>query len=342
MKNINNNIIKNNVYNDNINNVYNNINNSDYKDSNSNNNINNSNSYDFNSNNNNSKIKLLKPEFKIKKESYINNKSYSDNINNKCINSTINKNENELENLINEIEQETTNDSEIKINNKDIKNKTYNIKNELGYYNVNSNINNMKELEKYYHIDDITGDGNCLFYSLSNIIFKDMRYYVYIRQIICEYYETTDALDSYFENEREKKDYINKMKKDKEYGTGLELGSFCNMLKIKIILFTRHITDVKLKKTHNDKVDSLIIGNLYEGNFAIILDNYKINDNFNHYSSLRPKNNKNSLNNDRLNEIRNSIINKYPNLKIDKIISGKTGKIVGERKGKSEWNLMNL
>ena len=114
------------------------------------------------------------------------------------------------------------------------------------------------------------------------------------------------------------------------------------MLKIKIILFTRHITDVKLKKTHNDKVDSLIIGNLYEGNFAIILDNYKINDNFNHYSSLRPKNNKNSLNNDRLNEIRNSIINKYPNLKIDKIISGKTGKIVGERKGKSEWNLMNL
>ena len=128
------------------------------------------------------------------------------------------------------------------------------------------------------------------------------------------------------------------MKKDKEYGTGLELESFSNIFKIKIILFKRHITNEKLMKTHYDKIDSLIIGNIYEGNFGILLDIYP-NDNLNHFSSCRPKDNKNSLNNDKLNEIRNSIINKYPNIKIDKIISGKTEKKVGERKGKSKWNL---
>ncbi len=129
------------------------------------------------------------------------------------------------------------------------------------------------------------------------------------------------------------------MKKDKVYGTGLELETFSNIFKIKIILFTRYITDEKFKKTHYDKVDSIIIGNKYEGNFALILDNYPNNELFNHYSSLRPKNNNNCLNNERLNEIKDSIINKYPNIKIDQIISGKTGKKVGERKGNSEWKL---
>ena len=70
-----------------------------------------------------------------------------------------------------------------------------------------------------------------------------------------------------------------------------------------------------------------------------MLDNYPKNEFVNHYNSLRPKDNKNSINNDRLNEIKNSIINKYPNIKIDKVISGKTNKVIGERKGRSDWNL---
>ena len=48
-------------------------------------------------------------------------------------------------------------------------------------------------------------------YSLSNMIFNNMNYYVHIRQIICDYYEITDALDFHFENKEEKKDYINKI-----------------------------------------------------------------------------------------------------------------------------------
>ena len=59
-----------------------------------------------------------------------------------------------------------------------------------------------------------------------------MNYYAHIRQIICEYYETTDVLNTLFENEEDKNNYIAKMKADKEYGTGLELETLSNILKI--------------------------------------------------------------------------------------------------------------
>ena len=129
------------------------------------------------------------------------------------------------------------------------------------------------------------------------------------------------------------------MKKDKVYGTGLEVETFSKIYKIKIILFTRYITDKNCNKKHSDKINSIIIGNDYEGNFALMLDNYSKSDSLNHYSSLRPKSNKNSLNSNRLNEIKNDIINKYPNIEVNEIISGLTGKLIGERKGKSDWNV---
>ena len=59
-----------------------------------------------------------------------------------------------------------------------------------------------------------------------------MNYYAHIRQIICENYEATDVLNTLFENEEDKSNYITKMKKDKEYGTGLELETISNILKI--------------------------------------------------------------------------------------------------------------
>ena len=59
-----------------------------------------------------------------------------------------------------------------------------------------------------------------------------MNYYAHIRQIICEYYEKTDVLNTLFENEEDKSNYITKMKTDKEYGTGLELETLSNILKI--------------------------------------------------------------------------------------------------------------
>ena len=81
------------------------------------------------------------------------------------------------------------------------------------------------------------------FYSLNNMIFNDLKYYIHIRQIICEHYETTNTLNSLYENEGERNNYIINMKKDKVYDTGLELETFSNIFKRKIILLTRYITD---------------------------------------------------------------------------------------------------
>ena len=41
-----------------------------------------------------------------------------------------------------------------------------------------------------------------------------MNYYEQISQIICEYYERTDILNSLFEKAEDKNDYITKMKTD--------------------------------------------------------------------------------------------------------------------------------
>ena len=123
-----------------------------------------------------------------------------------------------------------------------------------------------------------------------------MNYYVHIRQIIYDHYERTDILNSLFDK-------------------GMEIETFSNIFKIKISLYTRYINNINLLKTDNDWVESIILGNEYEGKFAIMLDKYpkKIH---NYYSLLRPISNKNKLNNDRLNDIKNRIINKYPNIKI--------------------------
>ena len=89
----------------------------------------------------------------------------------------------------------------IKIIKKRQKKKSNDNKNEFGYYNLNNYIHNIKILKKYYNIDTITEDGNCLFYSLSKIIFNNMNYYAHIRQFICDYYKTKDILNALFEKE---------------------------------------------------------------------------------------------------------------------------------------------
>ena len=106
-----------------------------------------------------------------------------------------------------------------------------------------------------------------------------------------DYYETKDILNALFEKEEDKNNYISKMKTDKVYGTGMEVETFSNIFKIKIILYTRYINDKNLLKTDDDKVESIILENKYEGNFALILDKYP-NEIYNHYSSLRPTSNK--------------------------------------------------
>ena len=54
------------------------------------------------------------------------------------------------------------------------------------------NIKNIKELNKLFTHKRATGDGNCLFYSLSTATFGSDGYFSEIRNAICDYMENND------------------------------------------------------------------------------------------------------------------------------------------------------
>ena len=248
-------------------------------------------------------------------------------LNDKNINKEI-----KLENLIEEIEQKDNN----KLSNDNEKNDLSSEK-EV----ISNQINNIKNLKKKYSINRVTGDGNCLFYSLSNLIFREMIYYSHIRQLICDKIENTNKYDEVIKN---KNDYIRKMRTDNEYGSLLEIKIFSEIFEIKITIYIRHIDDEQLLKKDSDLLETQIIGEKYEGNFGIILDKYKKTEKetLNHFMDIYPKDGKIGISDEKLKNIQNNIKNKYPNSKIDNIISGKTGKKVGPRQGKSDWKMYDI
>ena len=205
----------------------------------------------------------------------------------------------------------------------------------------NHKINNVKNLKKKYYIGNVIGDGNCLFYSLSKLIFRNMFYYSHIRQLICDKIENTNIYDEFIED---KSEYVKKRRNDKEYGSLLEIETFCEIFKIKIIVYTRKIIDENYLKKDTDLLDTYIVGEKYKGNFGLIFDKYAKDETgiYNHYSDLYPKDNNIGISDQELQNIRNEIINKCPNTKIDSVISGRTGKKVGSRQGKSDWNLYDI
>ena len=170
----------------------------------------------------------------------------------------------ELEKIINEIEN---NDENKSVNN-------HNEENDSSSEDIldnNHKINIVKNLKKKYYIGNVIGDGNCLFYSLSKLIFRNMFYYSHIRQLICDKIENTNIYDEFIED---KSEYVKKMRNDKEYGSLLEIETFCEIFKIKIIVYTRKIIDENYLKKDTDLLDTYIVGEKYKGNFGLIFDKY--------------------------------------------------------------------
>ena len=205
----------------------------------------------------------------------------------------------------------------------------------------------IKKLEKKYYRDNVTGDGNCLFYSLNNLIFGNSNYYHTIRQLIFDYIENKIETKELFNNEVEKNNYLSRMRNDKIIGTGTEAQVFSIICGIKNIYYLRMINNSKYLKTKNDQVKEIIINENGIGNFGLLLDIYKNHENINHYSLLRYKKG-NGISNENLIKIEKIIsgIDPKSNEEIDfskfeikNVISGKTGKVLGSRQGKSECKI---
>ena len=163
-----------------------------------------------------------------------------------------------------------------------------------------NNINNIKEIQfdSNISIDPISLNGNCLFESLSYMIFNDIKYHKKIRHLICNYYETHINSNDLFVNIKDKKNYINNLKKDKVYGTISEIKIFSLIFKIKIIL---------LKTEENIKIE--IFGKENEGNFMIRLMKNNEDGKDNYFVSCNTKNNNKGISENKLNEIKNRINN---------------------------------
>ena len=305
--------------------------------------------------NEDNKIELLNINFNESKNNnkeinVVENNNIKNDYNNESIINTNNEiheevkdnNENEVENII--INEE---ENEIKLDFTFVNN---NIKLILNKNESNNHTITIKKLEKKYYRDHVTGDGNCLFYSLSNLIFGNSNYYHTIRQLVCDYIENKIETKELFDGEVEKNNYLSRMRNDKTFGTGTEAQVFSIICGIKIMYYLRIINSSKCLKNKNDQVKEIIINEKGIGNFGLLLDIYKNHENINHYSSLRYKKG-NGISNENLIKIKKIICGIDPKsndeidfskFEIKNVISGKTGKVIGSRQGKSEWKLFTV
>ena len=149
-------------------------------------------------------------------------------------------------------------------NNEDNKNDLIESEN---YYSCNSNLEseesepeenpdllpefpNIRSLEKNLNIKQTPGEGNCLFFSLSYLIFQNFKYHVVIRQKICDYLSEHNYNDDDAER-KEVEEKINNMRNDGVYGTGYELEAFSKLCKIRITYYIRHIENMNKIKMIN-------------------------------------------------------------------------------------------
>ena len=153
------------------------------------------------------------------------NNSINNSINNNSINNIPNKNYEIVNNDIsisdNKNKKNIFNNDIIEDNNSSNENEVNNSKdnNDLDYsiYNdgLYENIKNARDLKKYFNFGRATGDGNCLFYTLSTATFGSDGYFGEIRNAICDYME-----NNYIEDliDLNKEDYIKNMRKNGAFG----------------------------------------------------------------------------------------------------------------------------
>ena len=200
-------------------------------------------------------------------------------------------------------------------------------------------------LEKKFTIKTMPGDGNCLFNSLSYLIFETSDYNGIIRQKICDYMSKTNYNDDDADYKKCEEN-IAKMRRDGVYGSGNEVRAFCELCNIRITTYIRTILGSMKQKT--DKIQKMVSGEDYDENFAIILDDYGPNYEIkNHFDALCPKEGYN-IDKNKLLKIKKMLcdikedcnnVEEEIKKKAKKTISGKTGKKTGSRKSNSTWNI---
>ena len=284
------------------------------------------------------------------------NNSINNSINNNSINNIPNKNYEIVNNDIfisdNKNKKNIFNNDIIEDNNSSNENEVNNSKdnNDLDYsiYNddLYENIKNAKDLKKYFNFGRATGDGNCLFYTLSTATFGSDGYFGEIRNAICDYMENNYIEDL---NDLNKEDYIKNMRKNGAFGGTTEVQVYSILSKLKIICFVRTFQEIKnYNADDSDSIYCFISGKEYNTEIFILLnvkerikgkddEEEKKKEKSNHYVPLKKRTINNVLSKEKRIEIKNNIgiINNRSKEKVKSIL---TGKVRGSRIGKVDWN----
>ena len=143
------------------------------------------------------------------------------------------------------------------------------IKNDNDNDNKYEKIKNVKDLNKLFIIGRATGDGNCLFYSLSTATFGSDGYFNEIRNAVCDYMENNDIDDLHDLN---KEDYIKDMRKNGTYVWTTEVQVYSIISKLKIICFVRTLQKKnKYKSKNTDPIYCFISGKEYNTEIYIMI-----------------------------------------------------------------------
>lgn len=88
------------------------------------------------------------------------------------------------------------------------------------------------------HTKEITGDGNCLFRSLSDQYFGVDKHHRSIRQEICQYLMNNKETYQYFvEDDQSFSQHLSNMEQDGCFGGNMELAAFAKLKKINIKVY---------------------------------------------------------------------------------------------------------
>jgi hypothetical protein len=176
-------------------------------------------------------------------------------------------NKNKENEFNNDIIEANNSQNENEINNSKINN---NINQYINNNDLYENIKNVKQLKKLFNFGKATGDGNCLFYSLSTTTFGTDAYFNEIRTAICDYMENNDIVDLY---DLDKENYIKNMRKNGTFGGMTEIQVYSIISKLKIVCFTRTFLEInKYRANDNDSIFCFISGRDYDTEIYILLN----------------------------------------------------------------------
>lgn len=161
---------------------------------------------------------------------------------------------------------------------------------------INSSINefkiNTEQIDLLFDIITNSGQGNCLFFSLSQIFSEDssQKDHAKIRKMVCDFYKTFDLYNQYDADSIEQKiqlslmvdnTHYKKICKGKEWGTLADIYAISLIYKVNIILFSL------FKEDPSQYLVIPIKSN--ENNRTIYLRYNTLNEEEEHYEAMKPK-----------------------------------------------------